>query len=242
MKRSVAACALAVVTLCGCAGTTNGRGRAESPTSAPSRPDFPSVSVTASAPTSSSPASSSSVSPSPTMQQRAARLRVQTNGAAHEVVAVRGGAEAATYDGAGHIAFWRSTGGSADWTRLDSSRYPAEVTGRPYHVAVRGTLLTGMTHATYIVTGQFTNDNSGRAVAYTGGRAGWGAIKAEANGNIGPSGQPVGADRIGLSYDFGFVGGLLKTEDCPSDEPISSCDSDHVDKLWTWTGHDFKRS
>ncbi len=79
-------------------------------------------------------------------------------------------------------------------------------------------------------------------MAYTTGAHGWGAIKAEANGNIGPSGQPVGPDRIGLSYAFGFVGGMLRTEDCPANEPIASCGSDHVDKLWIWTGRDFRRS
>jgi hypothetical protein len=99
-----------------------------------------------------------------------------------------------------------------------------------------------MRHATFTVPGQFTTDNSGHAVAYTtGGRHGWGAIKARANGNIGPSGQPIGPNRIGLSYDFGLVGGKLKTADCPTNEPIASCGSDHIDKLWTWTGHDFTR-
>ncbi len=242
MKRwPVWLCALAaVVSVAGCAGVTKGSGHAQPVASSASRPDFPSAS-TQPVPASSVPVSSSPAR-LPTLRERADRLTAQTNGEPHVLVALPGGAEAATYDAAGSIRFWRSGGPSVDWIRLGSSRYPGEVTGRPYHVAVRGALLLGMQHATYIVTGQFTNDNSGHAVAYTGGARGWGAIKAEANGNIGPSGQPVGTNRIGLAYDFQFVGGRLKTEDCPPNEPIARCGSDHVDKLWTWTGHEFKRS
>jgi len=51
------------------------------------------------------------------------------------------------------------------------------------------------------VRGNFTGDASGNAVAFTSGAKGWGAIKAESNENIGPSGQPVGANLIDLSYD-----------------------------------------
>jgi hypothetical protein len=85
------------------------------------------------------------------------------------------------------------------------------------------------------------HDGSGNAVAYTTGPRGWGAIKAEPNGNIGPSGQPIGADRIGLSYGFAFVDGLLQTKDCPLNQPISDCDTNHVLKLWKWNGTDFSR-
>jgi hypothetical protein len=236
---------LAVFAAAGCGSTTTGSGHALSPAGSPSRPDFPTPSQSAPATASEAPSATSSNRPppsSPTMQQRADRLTAQTNGEAHELAALPGGAEAATYDRAGNIQFWRSTGTTVNWSQVGASTYPAEVDGMPYSVAVRGALLSRMAHATFIVTGQFTNDNSGHAVAYTTGTRGWGAIKAETNGNIGPSGAPVGANRIGLSYGFSFVGGLLKTEDCPTNEPIASCGSDHVDKLWVWTGHDFKRA
>jgi hypothetical protein len=246
-------CALAVVALPSCSTTTEGNGQPQTASTATS-PDFPSAPQSeqqsdpqseppsTTAPTTSAAPSTSSAPSKPTIRQREGRLTAQTNGAPHEIVALRDGAEAATYNETGGIAFWRSTGSSANWAKLGASRYPAEVTGRPYHVSVSGALLTRMKHATYIVTGQFTTDNSGRAVAYTTGGRGWGAIKAESNGDIGPSGEPVGANRIGLSYDFEFVGGQLKTEDCPSDQPIATCGSTHVDKLWAWTGQDFKRS
>lgn len=247
MKRlPVWASVLAVVAVAACGSTTSGSGHAQSPAASSSRPDFPTASQSGptTASESASTATSSSAPPpsNPTMQQRADRLTAQTNGEAHVLVVVPGGAEAATFDRAGDIQFWRSAGTSVNWSQVGASKYPAEVTGLPYRVAVRGALLSHMAHPTFIVTGQFTNDNSGHAVAYTTGTHGWGAIKAERNGNIGPSGAPVGADRIGLSYDFSFVGGLLKTEDCPTNGPIASCGSDHVDKLWTWTGHDFKRA
>jgi hypothetical protein len=168
-------------------------------------------------------------------------LTAQSNGQAHVLVAVPGGFEAATYDRVGGIQFWRSVGLAVDWTRTGGSRYPDEVDGRPYQVAVSGARLRGMVHATFIVKGQFTADNSGLAVAYTTGLKGWGAIKAEPSGNIGPSGQPVGADRIGLSLNFGFVSGRLQTQDCPLNQPIANCGANPVTKLWAWTGADFRR-
>lgn len=246
MKRLLGcACALAVLVLPGCSSVTQGSGHGQSSANGPSTPDFPSTPPSQpppSAPAATSSAAASTAASTPTIRQRGDRLTAQTNGEAHELVALPGGAEAATYDTAGNIQFWRSVGGSVNWTQVGASKYPDEVTGRPFRVAVRGALLARMRHPTFIVTGQFTTDNSGRAVAYTTGTPGWGAIKAESNGNIGPSGQPIGSDRIGLSYDFGFAGGKLKTEDCPDNKPIATCGSDHVDKLWTWTGQDFVQS
>jgi hypothetical protein len=98
-----------------------------------------------------------------------------------------------------------------------------------------------MRNATFIVTGNFTGDGSGNAVAYTTGAKGWGAIKAESNGRIGPSGQPVGSDAIGLSFGFAFVGGLLQTKDCPPNRPIADCGAYPVVKLWAWNGTDFSQ-
>jgi hypothetical protein len=249
--------ALAVVlALAGCARTTQGSGRAPSTlarTSGSSSPDFPSRSESrppttsptggaggSSAPVPTTP--STSVPATPTRDRRDAQLTTQTNSEAHVLVPIPRGYEAATYDRTGGIQFWRVVGTEPGWRQVGVSSYPAEVDGKPYDVSVTGALLHGMKNATFIVRGQFTTDNSGLAVAYTTGPKGWGAIKAESNGNIGPSGKPVGSDRIGLSRGFAFVGGDLQTEDCPQNLPIASCGGHEVVKLWRWSGKDFTRA
>jgi hypothetical protein len=156
-------------------------------------------------------------------------------------VRVRGGFEAATYDQSGHIRFWFEPTEAATWELVGRSRYPDIAQLGPPHATTQGALLRNMADATFIVRGTFSGDGSGNAVAFTDGRQGWGAIKAEPNGNIGPSGRPVGADLIGLSYDFGFRDGYLVTKDCPANRPISECDQHPVVKEWVWAGHDFVR-
>lgn len=238
---------LAVLAGAGCATTTQGHGRTPSVGASARTPDFPSTAghgTSTSAPLGTpSPTSTAPTSPVlPDAHQRGEQLDAQSNGAPHVLVPVPGGYEAATYDTAGHIAFWRVVGTEPGWRRVGTSRYPAEVTGTPFQVQVAGARLSRMTHATFIVRGQFTTDNSGLAVAYTTGPKGWGTIKAEPNGNIGPSGAPIGSDRIGLSRGFAFVHGKLETKDCPQDRPISACDSNEIVKLWVWTGRDFTRA
>jgi hypothetical protein len=159
------------------------------------------------------------------------------------IVAVPGGFEAMTWDQATHVGFWSDPTSSTTWQLVGSSTYPWEpAIGGPPQAAATGALLTGMQHATFILTGNFSGDGSGNAVAYTTGANGWGVIKAEPNGNIGPSGQPVSADRIGLSFGFRFVGGLLETQDCNPSFPIADCGGPTtIVKLWKWTGSDFRR-
>jgi hypothetical protein len=248
MKRLVMwTCLLGALSLTGCASVTSGAGERAAPGSVTSSPDFPTVAPGAS--DSSEPPPSSTAAPTtqppatPTRQQRDDRLSTQTPGQAHVLVGIAGGYEAAVFDQQAHIQFWRSVGNSVNWVRVGRSTYPySPAVGSPAQATVQGALLARMRHPTFILTANLTGDGSGNDVAYTTGPKGWGAIKAEANGNIGPSGQPVGADKIGLAYHFRFVGGRLKTEDCPSDKPISSCDTEHVDKLWLWTGSDFERA
>jgi hypothetical protein len=248
MKRmAMWACLIGLVTLTGCASVTSGSGERAAPGSVTSSPDFPTVLPTDTPSSTEPPPSSSSPppttrAPAPTRKQREARLTTQSHGQAHVLVVVGSVYEAASFDQQAHIEFWRSGGNSVDWTLLGRSRYPyTSAVGSPAEARVQGALLTRMRHATFILTANLTGDGSGNDVAYTTGPKGWGAIKAEANGNIGPSGQPVGPDKIGLSYHFGFVGGRLKTEDCPSNKPIATCGTDHVDKLWLWAGSDFQQ-
>ena len=177
----------------------------------------------------------------PTPAQRAKRLTAQTNGAAHVIVAIPGGYEAAVFDQTGNISFWRDAVLTTTWRQVGRSSYPWDAQlGTPPDATVQGALLQAMTHATFIVHGTFTTDGGGNAVAFTTGAKGWGAIKAEPNGNIGPSGQPVGNDKIGLSYGFAFVDRKLQTEDCPTNRPIADCSAHPITNLWVWTGHDFR--
>ena len=247
-----------VLVAAGCSTTTAGSGREGAQNGSPSH-DFPSASSayasTSTATGSSAPgtttapatapatATASTASTKPTQPSRAqatARLARLTPGQQLVVVAIPGGFEAISYDQAAHLGFWKLT--SLDWIRAGTSTYPySPAIGAPADAAAHGTLLKGMHDATFIVTGNFSGDGSGNAVAYTTGPLGWGAIKAEANGNIGPSGQPVGNDRIGLAFGFAFVGGRLETKDCPLNQPIAACGSNPVDKLWAWNGKDFSR-
>lgn len=236
--------------LVACSTTTSGQGQGPvTSASSSSTHDFPSSTSSNTAPSNSGSATTGVVTPSvtatspkATAQQREERLTAQTNGRPHRSVGVPGGVEAAVWDEAGNISFWRSSGTSINWIEVGASRYPNEVHSPPYEVAVSGALLTAMAHPTFLVLGQFTTDNSGLVVAFTAGAKGWGAIKAEANGNIGPSGAPVGADRIGLSRGFGFSAGDLVTKDCPQNRPISQCGGHEVVKRWRWTGSDFKQA
>jgi hypothetical protein len=237
----------ALVAAAGCSTTIDGNG-SRAGTSASSSPDFPGNPTAAAPPASQSPSTDPTISAGPTtgapsgpaLSERERQLDAQTNGQAHVVVGVPGGYEAASYDQAGNIDFWANPDVSATWRQLGRSSYPVQAQLGPPHASVQGALLRRMKNATFIVRGVFTGDSSGNAVAFTAGGAGWGAVKAERNGNIGPSGRPVGADQIGLSYDFGFDRGALVTKDCRTDVPIAECGKHPVTKRWLWAGRDFR--
>jgi hypothetical protein len=237
-----------VLTVAACSTTTAGNGSQLTPSGASSH-DFPSVpipepsdSTVSGSPASTPPRTATATPPAkPTRAQLAARLAALTPGQRLVLVAITGGFEAVSYDQNAHLSFWKSTG--TDWAHVGASTYPYSPTiGGPADAQAIGTVLARMRDATFIVTGNFTGDGSGNAVAYTTGASGWGAIKAEPNGRIGPSGHPVGSDQIGLSFGFAFVGGLLQTKDCPLNQPVAACGANPVVKLWVWNGTDFSRA
>ncbi|HVU92217.1 MAG TPA: hypothetical protein VHC23_08280 [Jatrophihabitans sp.] len=245
MIRALAGCA-AVLLVAGCASVTGGDGTAGTSV-APSgsrSPDFPSGSAVPTTPASSAAPSTppatfpSTIAPA---ERRAALVARAAGEQVSDVVAVPGGYEAATFDQRGAIRFWSDPAADLGWLPIGASRYPYSAALGAPGARVSGARLRNMTHATFIVTGLFTTDGSGNAVAFTTGARGWGAIKAERNGNIGPSGAPVGRDRIGLSYGFAFAGGYLVTGDCPQNRPIAQCGRYPVVKRWVWTGRDFRR-
>lgn len=238
--RRFALTALVAAALAACgSNVTNGHGSAAIATSTPSHHDFPS---TRTSPTQSAPPSSQASTPAQVGSPQQ-RLQAQV-GAGQRVLLVRlpAGFEAVSYDQRGHLTFWSLASGAATWGRIGQSSYPVSAALGAPHATVVGALLRGMQHATFIVHGIFTGDGSGNAVAFTTGPHGWGAVKAEPNGNIGPSGHPVGSNKIGLSYDFAFAAGELVTKDCPMNRPISECSAHAITKHWVWTGTDFRRA
>jgi hypothetical protein len=243
------AAATVLVLVAACGSVTSGHGAGGDSGSAASSPDFPSqpaAPISTAPPTPvSTPAAPTTPSAPPaaqTIAQRRAQLQIQNDDRAAVLVAVPGGYEAADYDQTGEMGFWREATTAAIWTLIGESSYPIVPDVGPPQATTIGRLLLGMRDATFIVHGNFTGDGSGNAVAYTTGAKGWGTIKAERNGNIGSSGESVGADEVGLAYDFAFVRGHLVTKDCPTNRPISDCGSHPVTKTWTWTGHDFKHA
>jgi hypothetical protein len=242
----LALAAAVVLSAGGCASVTGGSGTAGAPTapSSTSGPDFPSSSASApptpTPPSTAAAPASSAATPGPD-QRRAALLGQAAGQRVSALVGVPGGYEAATYDQRGSIRFWAESAAGSTWRLIGASRYPYSASLGAPGAAVEGARLRNMQHATFIVTGVFTTDGSGNAVAFTTGSRGWGAVKAEANGNIGPSGQPVGRNRIGLSYGFAFADGYLITGDCPPNRPIAQCGRHPVVKRWVWTGSEFRR-
>jgi hypothetical protein len=161
---------------------------------------------------------------------------LQRGNSALEVVQVpvNGGIEIMVVGQTGDVSFWAESSDTLE--RVGASTYPYAPAslGLPEPVGDGG-VLTNMADATFTVHGTFSGDGSGNAVAYTNGPDGWGAIKAESDGNLAPSGQGVGVSGIGLSDDLGLVGGRLQTIDCSSTLPISDCGGNNrVIKYWTW--------
>lgn len=227
-----------ILVLAACTTTTGGIGTPGPPP--------PSPSSAGPAASSSGPAATSSTTASvpvptrttPARPDRTSALAARTPGQRRVEVRVPDGYEAISWDQSGHVLFWAYT---QAWRRVGSSGYPsgASAVGAP-HADAHGTMLRGMAHATFIVDGVFSGDGSGNAVAYTTGSKGWGAIKAEPNGNIGPSGESVSFGGIGLADEFAFADGQLETADCSSEVPIAACaGNERVLKFWRWTGSDF---
>jgi hypothetical protein len=229
--------------ICGPTASGTGTKRATAPPTTPSSSSLSFSSSASSSSVRSIPAPTTPKPVQPSLAQRVAALTSQTPGQRQLLVAVPGGYQAVTWDQRGQLYFWQNPSASTSWTRIGSSTYPYSASiGAPANANATGARLTGMTNATFILTGLFTTDGAGNAVAYTTGTNGWGAIKAEANGNLAASGAPIGEDRIGLSYGFAFVGGRLETMDCSADLPVASCGpATVIRKLWAWNGRDFSR-
>ncbi len=161
-------------------------------------------------------------------------------GMQHDIVSIPGGFEAATFDQAGHIDFWKSTA-TGSWQRVGTSTYPMlpPEFGAP-DVTVEGTLLTSMTDATFVAHGNFSGDGTGNAVAFTNGPKGWGVIAPGANNTLVATGRPSTDNTTpGNSFAETFNQGLLETTQQNYDfwAAIGSTFSLVTD--WRWDGTHF---
>jgi hypothetical protein len=151
--------------------------------------------------------------PSATPAQVAATLTAVTPGMARVIVAISGGDyEAAVYDKAGHIDFWKYSG--SKWAEVGRSSYPRIQQGPTTTTleTVVGRQLTGMADATFITTGGFTGDSTGNALAFGRGPRGWGTIALEPGNVLVPTGNgSTNNDTPGIFFNEDFFGGQLET-------------------------------
>lgn len=253
MRRALVGLALLVSGLGLAACSTSGQGSelvnpaGASSSSAPSTSAAPStpVSTPVSTPPSTTPppvvrSSSHSVPPPlPTLAQATQALHVALPAAGLSVVRVGADYQALAFDQTGHVSFWSY---APRWHQVGSSGYPYDsVTVGAPAVKAQGTVLAGMSNATYILTGLFSGDGTADAIAYTNGSSGWGVIKALPNGNLASSGQGVDFGGIGLESGDYFVNGTLETAECSAHTIVADCGGNNrVLKFWAWRGSDFQ--
>jgi hypothetical protein len=129
------------------------------------------------------------------------------------IVAISGGDyEAAVYDKAGHIDFWKYSG--SKWAEVGRSSYPRIQQGPTTTTleTVVGRQLTGMADATFITTGGFTGDSTGNALAFGRGPRGWGTIALEPGNILVPTGNgSTNNETPGIFFNEDFFGGQLET-------------------------------
>jgi hypothetical protein len=129
------------------------------------------------------------------------------------IVAISGGDyEAAVYDKAGHIDFWKYSG--SKWVEVGRSSYPRIKQGLTTTTleTVVGRQLTGMADATFITTGGFTGDSTGNALAFGRGPRGWGTIAPEPGNVLVPTGNgSTNNETPGIFFNEKFFGGQLET-------------------------------
>jgi hypothetical protein len=193
-------------------------------------------------PTKTSAATSNSTS-APTATSKAAPATVPASisqqfqgadrGASGAVVALSDGTyQGASVNATGQVAFWHYDG--SQWTDIGDSSYP-EVSPQHDTPKIEGQLLPGMSNATFILTGDFSNDSTANAVAYTADQNGtWGEIASD-SGNLQPSGKADSNDNSNAFNDVYFSNGELETADCSANLPSAQCAGDNrVLKFYVW--------
>ena len=153
----------------------------------------------------------------PSVSLAVARRQLESREPSMTSVVVRsaGGFQAICYDQHGHLVFLRPTAGG--WHEAAQSTYPPDSGDGPpsydeHGVHVRGALRPGMSDAVFIVTGPFSGDGTGNAVAYGNGPDGWGLLTQDGARRLRSSGTGAGSGTdTGLYFAARFTGGFLET-------------------------------
>lgn len=169
----------------------------------------------------------------------ASLLKVSGMPRATAPVAVPGGYEAAAWDEAGHVSFWKWAAGT--WRRVGASRYPV-VGMEPIETTITGALLTGMSDAVFIVNGYFSGDGTGTYIAFTNGPHGWGTIApGPGESTLIPTGN-ASTDNLtpGNSYAELFGNGHLDRIDTSTLPFGPNGEEWEIERGYTWSGGVFR--
>src|SRR5438093_11106579 len=99
-----------------------------------------------------------------------------------------------------------------------------------------------MEHPTYVVTGRFSTDSTGKAVAYAYTEAAtWGTLKQQGDKALVPvNDKVIASDGHGLFQEYQFARGLLESADCSTVLLASACTGDkRTLQFWKWNGTKF---
>lgn len=157
-------------------------------------------------------------------------------------ITVPGGYQAAAWDEAGHVTFWKWTAGAGRWSQVGASTYPV-VRGEPIDTTITGAVLPGMTDATFIAHGFFSGDGTGSYIALTGGLRGWGAIApGPGEGTLIPTGNASTDNATpGNSYAELFNDGDLDRID-PGSLPFGPNGEEwQIERSYAWRGEEFRQ-
>lgn len=172
------------------------------------------------------------------LSQAKSRLASLTPGMQRCVVATPNSYQAAVYNQKGHIEFWSTVAGR--WQLSAQRSYPPDdQAGIPTYaeagVTVRCQLLRGMTNATFVVDGPFSQDGSGNAVVFDNGAVGWGAVVPTAGGALESVGGSLTGPGPGLYYRVEFNHGQLETLQEPKVFGATFDDAYPVERTWAWS-------
>lgn len=164
-------------------------------------------------------------------------------------IAVPGGYEAAAWDEAGHVTFWKWTAatgnsaatGSSAWSKVGASTYPV-VPAEPVDTTITGALLSGMTDATFIANGFFSGDGTGTYIAFTNGPHGWGTIApGPGEDTLLPTGNASTDNTTpGNSYAELFSGGDLDRIDAGSLPFGPNGEEWEIERGYAWSGGEMR--
>ncbi len=192
----------------------------------------------------SAAASTSQAQPSArplTASQAASLLRASGMPRATGPVAVPGGYEAAAWDQAGQVTFWKWGAVAGSWRKIGASTYPV-VRGEPIGATITGALLSGMTDATFIANGFFSGDGTGSYIAFTNGPHGWGTIAPGPGEDtlIATGNASTDNTTPGNSYAELFGNGDLDRID-PGSLPFGPNGEEwQIERGYAWSGGEFR--